>query len=49
MPTGPNAGEAVWLVQVDATITEPGGTSYESHLVIEVNQATGVPTVIGIG
>lgn len=48
--TGPNTGQAVWLVQVDSTITEPSpGASYQSHFLIEVNQATGVPTVIGYG
>jgi hypothetical protein len=50
MKVGPNAGQAVWLVQLDATITEPSpGSSYQSHFLIEVNQATGVPTVIGYG
>jgi hypothetical protein len=48
-PSGPNADEAVWLVQVDAKITDPRGVSYQSHLLIEVNQATGVPTVIAYG
>ena len=45
---GPNAGQSVWLVQIDATATDQGG-SYQSHYLIEVNQATGVPTVIGYG
>jgi hypothetical protein len=47
---GPNAEQAVWLVQVDATITEPSpGSSYQSHFLIEVNQTTGVPTVVAYG
>jgi hypothetical protein len=46
---GPNEGQSVWQVQVDATITEPGGTRYLSHFLIEVNQVTGVPTIIGMG
>lgn len=46
---GPNEGQSVWSVQVDATITEPGGTRYLSHFLIEVNQVTGVPTVMGMG
>jgi hypothetical protein len=47
---GPNAGQAVWLVQVDATITDASpGSSYQSHFLIEVNQTTGVPTVVGYG
>ena len=45
---GPNAGQAVWLVRVDATVAA-GGSSYGSHVLIEVNQATGVPTVVGQG
>jgi hypothetical protein len=50
LKTGPNAGQAVWLVQVDATITEASpGASYGSHFLIEVNQTTGVPTVIAYG
>jgi hypothetical protein len=46
-PNGPNAGQAVWAVQVDATVTQvpPGGT-HQSHFLIEVNQASGVPAVI---
>jgi hypothetical protein len=46
---GPNHGQAVWLVRVDATITESSGTSYQSHFLIEVNQATGLPTVTAYG
>lgn len=50
MARGPNDGLAVWLVQVDATITEPSpGGRYQSHFLIEVNQATGMPTIVGQG
>ena len=50
MTIGPNAGDPVWLVQVDATITEPApGSAYQSHVLIEVNQATGRPTIVGQG
>lgn len=45
---GPNAGQPVWLVQIDATSTDPGA-SYGSHYLVEVNQATGVPTLIAYG
>jgi hypothetical protein len=49
-PSGPNAGQPVWRVRVDATVTlaSPGG-EFESHFLIEVNQATGAPTVVGYG
>jgi hypothetical protein len=43
---GPNAGQAVWLVQVDATVA--GAASVRVAYLIEVNQATGVPTIIGM-
>ena len=47
---GPNEGQPVWLVRVDATVAEPSsGASYESHFLIEVNQATGAPTIQGQG
>lgn len=50
MQRGPNAGRAVWLVQVDGTITEASpGARYQSHFLIEVSQATGVPTIVGQG
>lgn len=50
MARGPNDGSVVWLVQVDATITEPSpGGRYQSHFLIEVNQATGMPTIVGQG
>lgn len=49
-PHGPNAGQAVWRVQVDATITDAStGEGHQSHFVIEVNEATGVPTVVAYG
>jgi len=48
-PSGPNAGQPVWLVQVDAQVVESSGASYGSHFLIEVNQATGAPTVISNG
>jgi hypothetical protein len=49
---GPNAGRPVWRVQVDATVTpsdQSPGEGYRSHFLIEVNQATGVPTLIAYG
>ena len=50
MRLGPNAGQVVWRVQVDATVTEPtSGTRYASHFLIEVNEATGVPTIVALG
>lgn len=49
-PQGPNEGQAVWLVQVDATVTEPlPNSTFQSHFLIEVNQANGVPTVVAYG
>jgi hypothetical protein len=48
-PTGPNAGQRVWDVKVDAEITEPSGASYGSHFWIEVNASTGIPTLIAYG
>lgn len=52
MRGGPNAGRPVWLVQIDATIAIPsaqGGGSYGSHWLVEVNQATGLPTLVAYG
>jgi hypothetical protein len=47
---GPNDGQSVWRVQVDAMVTEPShGATYRSHFIIEVNQATGIPTVVAYG
>ena len=47
-PRGPNAGQAVWLVQIDTTEAVKGGT-YQAHYWVEVNQATGVPTLVAYG
>lgn len=47
-PMSPNAGQAVWLVQIDTTEAVKGGT-YPAHYWVEVNQATGVPTLIAYG
>jgi hypothetical protein len=47
-PMGPNAGQAVWLVQVDTTEAVKGG-AYQAHYWVEVNQATGVPTLVAYG
>ena len=47
-PSGPNAGQAVWLVQIDTTEAVKGGT-YQAHYWVEVNQATGVPTLVAYG
>jgi len=47
--TGPNDGQPVWLVEVEATVPTPPTGSYQSHFLIEVNQATGVPTLIAYG
>ena len=47
-PTGPNAGQAVWQVQIDATEAVKSGT-YKAHYLVEVNQATGVPTLVAYG
>jgi hypothetical protein len=50
MQLGPSVGRAVWLVQVDATVVEASpGASYQAHFLIEVNQATGIPTIVGQG
>jgi len=46
---GPNAGQAVWLIQVDATVAPPsGGAALRVGYLIEVNQTTGVPIIIGM-
>lgn len=47
-PSGPNAGQAVWLVQIDTTEAVKGG-AYPAHYWVEVNQATGVPTLVAYG
>ena len=47
---GPNAGQDVWLVKVDATVADSfSGATYPSHFLIEVNQGTGIPTIVGYG
>jgi hypothetical protein len=43
-----NAGQAVWLVQIDTTECVKGG-AYPGHYLVEVNQATGVPTLVAYG
>ena len=48
-PSGPNGGQPVWRVRVDATIRDPSGAGYQSHWWIEVNQATGIPTLVAYG
>jgi hypothetical protein len=49
MKLGPNAGQAVWLIQVDATVAPPsGGVALRVGYRIEVNQTTGVPIIIGM-
>jgi hypothetical protein len=45
-PTGPNAGQPVWTVQIDVTFKD---NPAPIHSWTEVNQATGVPTIIGLG
>ena len=42
---GPNLEQPVWRVQVDSTISNGS----QLHFLIEVNQATGVPTLVGYG
>jgi hypothetical protein len=47
-PMSPNAGQDVWRVQID-TMQDAGGAPYPAHYLVEVNQATGVPTLIAYG
>ncbi len=47
-PGGPNAGQAVWLVEIDTTEAVQGGT-YHAHYRVEVNETTGVPTLVAYG
>jgi hypothetical protein len=47
-PGGPSAGQAVWLVQIDTTEAVKG-VPYQAHYLVEVNQATGVPTLVAYG
>lgn len=48
-PKSPNAGEPVWEVKIDTMESVKGGDPYPAHYWIEVNQATGVPTLIAYG
>lgn len=45
-PSGPNAGQPVWRVQIDVTLF---GETAHSYSWTEVNQATGVPTIVALG
>jgi hypothetical protein len=45
-PNGPNAGQPVWTVQIDVTLRD---NPAQHHSWTEVNQATGVPTIVGLG
>ena len=45
-PNGPNAGQKVWLVRVDVEIADPSSAQITVHDLIEINAATGVPTLI---
>lgn len=45
-PSGPNAGQPVWLVQIDVTLKD---NPAQTHSWTEVNQATGVPTIVALG
>jgi len=45
-PSGPNAGQQVWLVQIDATLRDQPA---QTHSWTEVNQASGAPTIIALG
>jgi hypothetical protein len=47
-PFGPNSGQAVWLVEIQ-TMGTVNGDSYRAHYLVEVNQATGVPTLMAYG
>ena len=48
-PQSPNAGQSVWVVEIDTLESIRGGDAYPAHYWIEVNQATGVPTLIAYG
>jgi hypothetical protein len=45
-PSGPNAGQRVWLVQIDVTLRD---NPAQVHSWTEVNQASGVPTIVALG
>jgi hypothetical protein len=46
---GPNSGQAVWLVEIDMTRTLNGGATGHQYYWVEVNQSTGVPTLVAYG
>lgn len=48
-PKSPNASQAVWTVEIDTMESTKGGEPWPAHYWIEVNQATGVPTLIAYG
>jgi len=48
-PKSPNAGQSVWEVKIDTMESVRGGDPYPAHYWIEVNQATGIPTLIAYG
>lgn len=47
--TGPNDGQSVWLVHIDATVNETAGGFYHLYWLVEVNESSGVPTVVDNG
>lgn len=44
--SGPNTGQPVWLVRIDVTLRD---SPAQIHSWTEVNQATGVPTIVALG
>ena len=48
-PTGPNDGQSVWLVHIDATVNETAVRFYHIYWLVEVNKASGIPTVVDNG
>ena len=48
-PTGPNDGEDVWLVHIDATVNETPVRFYHLYWLVEVNKASDIPTVVDNG
>lgn len=48
-PKSPNAGQPVWEVKIDTMESIKGGAAHSAHYWIEVNQATGIPTMIAYG
>lgn len=47
--TGPNDGQPVWLVDIDSTAHEAAGAFYVLYFLVEVNKASGDPTVVANG